>query len=149
MDNQEVEFRYYNGQQIIDEEHELFQQMRSVCDTRPYMDPNIIIYLNEESTVWCMFQNNECVGFSWLAFADEEPLAKLCWFVTDKDKLSGLDAKFLLDETFDYCKSQGVEAVKFNCFDGSCGRIRNKEKLFEKFGYKVSQDESYDMSIEM
>jgi len=149
MDNQKFQFKYYNGQQIIDEEHELFQQMKNVFMSRDCEKQDVLDYLDEDSSVCCMFHDNECVGFSWLAFSDEEHLAELCWFATDKDKIRGIDAKFLLDETFDYCKSLGIEAVKFNCFDGSWGRIKNKERLFEKFGYKVSQDEIYDMSIEL
>ena len=49
----------------------------------------------------------------------------------------------------DYCKSKNIKAVKFNCLDESWNRIKNKQKLFEKFKYKTSQDDSYDISIDI
>ena len=149
MNSKQYEFKYYNGKQILEEEQELLGQMHNVFKSRDCNKESVLEYLGEDTTVCCMFDGDNCVGFSWLAFCNEEHLAELCWFVTDKNKLGGLDAKIMLDEVLGYCKAQGVKSVKFNCFDKSWGRIKDREKLFKKFGFDVSDDEMYDMSIDV
>jgi len=149
MNNLKFQFKYYNGQQIKDEKPELLNQMKNVFKSRDCKKENVLEFLDEESIVCCMFKDEECVGFAWLAFCHQQHLSELCWFATNKNKLNGIEAKLLLDEVFDYCKSQDVKSVKFNCFDESWNRIKNKDELFKKFGYNLSQDESYDMSIEL
>lgn len=149
MKNQKFQFKYYNGQQIKDEQPDLFNQMKSIFKSRDCNKEEVLNYLDEDSTVCCMFKDDECVGFAWLAFCDAKRLSEICWLATDKNKISGLNAKLLLDEVLDYCKTKKIKSVKFNCFDESWNRIKNKDQLFKKFGYNVSQDESYDMSIDL
>ena len=149
MNNQKFQFEYFDGQQIKDEQPELLNQMKNVFKSRDCHKEGVLEFLDEESVVCCMFKEEECVGFAWLTFCDEQHLSELCWFATNKDKLSGIDAKLLLDKDFDYCKLREIKSVKFNCFDESWDRIKNKEQLFKKFGYNVSQDELYDMSIDL
>ena len=146
-----IEFKLYNGQQILNNEPALFAQIKSIFDSRGLSEQkeDILQCLDEEFLVWCMLKSGECVGLAWLAFCDEENLSELCWFATDKDKVNGLEGKLLLDKSINYCKSRNIKSIKFNCLDKSWNRIRNKEHLFEKFGYKVSPDEDFDMSIDI
>ena len=149
MNNQKFQFEYFIGQQIKNEHPELLNQMKSIFKSRNINKEDVLEFLDEDSVVCCMFKDMKCVGFAWLVFCHEQHLSELCWFATNKNMLNGIDAKFLLDEVFNYCKLREIKSVKFNCFDESWNRIKNKEQLFRKFGYNVSQDETYDMSIDL
>ena len=148
MDNQKFTYKYYNGQQIIENEPELLSQLKDVFISRGSPRHDVLKYLDEDATVCCMFDGDKCIGLAWLAFYGKKHIAEICWLATNIS-VKGLDGKYLLDEVLNYCKNKGVKSVKFNCDDDSWGRIKNKEQLFEKFGYKLSEEELYDMSIEI
>ena len=86
-------------------------------------------------------------GFSWITLCKELNIAELSWFVTDKNSTFGLEGKALLDYSIQYCKHNDIKELKFNCFEKSWRRIKDKKKLFEKFGYILNEDNDFDLCI--
>ena len=148
MNNQKFTYQYFNGKDIIENKPELIEELKNIFKSRNSPRHDVIKYLDEDATMCCMFQEDKCIGFAWLAFYDKKHIAELCWLATNKS-LKGLDGRFLLDEVLKYCKNRGVKSLKFNCDDDSWGRIKNKEQLLKQFGYNASEEELYDMSIEL
>ena len=122
-------YTFYNGAEVK-EMQPMIDKMNSICcEYKGLKESDILRFLEESSTICCMTQNNELMGFSWTVLCEEEQIAELCWLVMGKKKSKGLDGKYLLDKTLDYCKSKNINSVKFNCDLDSWGRIKNKSKL--------------------
>ena len=132
------QYKILNGAEIKVEEISLLKQCLSSRD----FNPDFIDYIDENSTIILMYDNTSLVGFSWLTICKELNLAELSWLVTNKDKIQNFDGKLLLDYSIKYCKNN-------NCDNRSWGRIKDKEKLFKKFGYNVNNDKEFDMSLEL
>lgn len=146
-----VEFKFFDGSQLLTQEKAVLEQMQNISSDYDFLDDeNVLQYLDEPAKVCCMYSGSNLLGFAWLALCEEQHIAELCWFVSDKKKAKGLDSKSLLDTTLEYCKAKGIKSLKFNCAEQSWGRIKNKEQLFKKFGYTLTPDETdYDMSIDI
>ncbi len=144
----EYKYTFNNGAEILNNQN-ILSQMNNILDTQDFIKKdNILKYLDESSIVCCMIKNGDLIGFSWVAMSKEEKIAELCWFVMDKQKSKGLEGKLLLDKTIEYCKSENISSLKFNCAETSWGRIKNRHKLLSKFGYEVDENEKdYDVSI--
>ena len=145
-----VEFKVFNGQQIIDEEPEVFEQMSAVFESRDNRRGESILKLMDKDTeILCMMKNGEVEGFSWMAFCDKKHIAELCWFATHKEKVRGLEGKALLDKTIEYCRERKTKTLSFNCYFYAWGNIKDKKTLFERYGYKLRKDKNWDMVIDI
>ena len=138
-------FKSFFGKQAL-QDFELYEKMKNVALSHDltYM----LSFLDEQHDINCYYKDDEMIGFSFMTIANEVHLAELCWFVINKNK-QGFNSKWFLDKTLEYLKSKGVKSVKFICDLKSWGNIRDKEKLFEKFGYNISSDDFYDISIDL
>ena len=145
------EFKIYTGHQISVNGQDLLGKLRDIVSGYEMFDgEDIMQFLSAESIVCCMFDGEEILGFAWLEFSDEERIAELGWFITDKEKTKGLESKLLLDRVLDYCKERNISSVKFNCAQESWGRIKDEKLLLKRFGYNLSEDEGYyDVSIDL
>ncbi len=146
-------FEIYNGKDILDSNKELLLKMNDVVnsqfDHKLQGEIYLLQFLNEDSTVVCLFREEDLLGFSWLTLAENIKRAELSWFFSDKDKVKGLESKRLLDKSIEYCKDKGIESLKFNC-SSSWSRIKNKNRIFENFGYKISEEkDNYDVSLDI
>lgn len=143
----EYQYELYNGAQVLQNKKLLFK-MDAIWEKYDCFQGNILQYLDESAIICCMIKDNSVVGFSWTTICKEEQIAELCWFVMDKDKSKGLEGKLLLDKTIEYCKSENISSLKFNCAETSWGRIKNRHKLLSKYGYAVDENQKdYDISI--
>lgn len=144
----EYRYEFHNGDKVLENQN-ILSQMYDILDTQDFMGRgDILKYLDESAVICCMTKDNSIVGFSWTIICKEEQIAELCWFVMDKDKSKGLEGKQLLNKTIEYCKSEGISSLKFNCAETSWGRIKNRHKLLSKYGYVVDESEKdYDISI--
>ena len=142
-----LDVKFSKAKQVL-EDFELFEKIKKVALSHELS--HLLSYITEEFDVNCYYKDDELVGFSFMEIAEEERLAELCWFIIDKSKSKLVDSKWFLDKTLEYCKSKGVQSVKFNCDSKSWGKINDKETLFKRFGYMLSPDEDfYDMSIDI
>lgn len=144
----EYRYEFHSGDEILKNQN-ILSQMYDILDTQDFMGrEDILKYLDESAVICCMTKDNSIVGFSWTTICKEEQIAELCWFVMDKDKSKGLEGKQLLNKTIEYCKSEGISSLKFNCAKQSWGRIKDEHKLLSKFGYTLDKYETdYDVSI--
>lgn len=143
----EYQYELYNGAQVLQNKKLLFK-MDAIWEKYDCFQGNILQYLDESEIVCCMIKNGDLIGFSWMTICKEEQIAELSWFVMDKDKSKGLEGKLLLDKTIEYCKSENISSLKFNCAETSWGRIKNRHKLLSKYGYAVDENQKdYDISI--
>ena len=138
-------FTFYNGDELIKNQL-LLETMNKICNE--YDMGEILNFLESESIVCYMTLEDELMGFSWIFIHEEKHMAELCWFVTNKQKLKGLDGMILLDKTLEFCKGKNVNKVKFNCAVDAWWRINNKNILLSKYGYNIDENEKeYDVSI--
>ena len=144
----QFKFIRYSGEEIK-LNRDVLQKMREAEKSREELAGSCLEYIGESANIVCMFDGNELLGFAWTENYIPESVAELCWFVTNKDKIKSMDAKLLLDKTIEECKKDGIQSIKFNCYEKSWGRIKDKERLFEAYGYKVSEEEFYDVSIDI
>ena len=142
----ELRFKKFSGLEIKNDES-LFNCLKTIFKSRECEKEDVLQYLDEDSEVICMYKNNILTGFSWITICKELNIAELSWFVTDKNTTFGLEGKTLLDYTIKYCKNNNIKELKFNCFEKSWGRIKDKKKLFEKYGYKLNEDNDFDLCI--
>lgn len=144
------EYEFNNGAEVL-KNQQLLGQMNSIAYKYDYLqEEDVLQYLDESSIVCCMKKDADLIGFSWVVMCREEQIAELCWFVMDKQKAKGLEGKLLLDKTLEYCKNENIISLKFNCASQSWGKIKNKNELFEKFGYTLTENEKdYDISIDI
>lgn len=140
-----LNFESFSGEQVV-EDFELYEKMKKIALSHDLA--YILSFLDKQFDVNCYYKDEEMIGFSFMEIAEEEHLAELCWFVIDKNQ-QGINSKWFLDKTLEYLKSKGVKSVKFNCDLKSWGNIGNKHKLFQRFGYDLSPDDFYDMSIDI
>ncbi len=145
----EFRFERYDGQQLQTERLDRMAEMEQVFKSRKCDKEDVLQYIDEDAHILCMFDKDAMVGFAWLVLAERMKLAELCWFVTDRDRIKGMDAKYLLNEVVDYCKEKDVRSIKFNCFAQSWDKIDNKDKLFERIGYNIVHDDNYDITINL
>ena len=144
----QIKFIRYGGEEIK-LNRDVLQKMREAEKSREEIEGSCLDYIGETSNIICMFEGDELLGFAWTEYYIPESVAELCWIVTNKEKIKSLDAKLLLDNAIEECKKDGIEVVNFNCYERSWGRIKDKEKLFEGYGYKVREEEYYDVSIDI
>ena len=144
----EFKFKQYNGKELLLNEQGLLLEMQELFISRNCGDSEFLNYLGEDSDVWCMFKKEKLVGFAWLCFDEQFKHAELCWLATDK-KLKGLESKKLFDKVIQYCEELGADTINFNCFEPSWKNIKDKTKLFERFGYTLIDDDNYDMVISL
>ena len=140
-----LNFEAFSGKQVV-EDFELFEKMKRVALSHDLTC--VLSFVDEQSDVNCYYKDDEMVGFSFMTILEQEHIAELCWFVIDKNKQK-INSKWFLDKTLEYMKSKEVKSVKFNCDLKSWGNIGDKYKLFKRFGYNLSSDEFWDMSIEI
>ena len=150
-----IEFKIYSGKYDIFKEKDLLQQMRTVAYQYDYVRKEAVLqYLDEESKICCMFKGGKLIGFSWLGFKEEEQIAELHWLISSKTAKFN-ESKMLLDKTLEFCKRHNAKSVRFNCADEAWRRIKDKESLFKKFGYNITENEisvneaDYEISIEI
>ncbi|MBQ9795936.1 MAG: GNAT family N-acetyltransferase [Clostridia bacterium] len=148
--NNEYQFEFKTGINVLNN-NQLLEEMDAIAFKYDYLkEEDVLQYLEQFSIVGLMRKNNQLIGFSWVEVDKEQQIAELCWFVMDKQKAKGLEGKLLLDKTLKYCKNQNITSVKFNCASQAWGKIKNKNKLFEKFGYTLTENEKdYDISIDI
>ena len=142
------EYKFYNGDELK-KNKKLLGELNKIIHDYDYMG-DILNFLSTESIICCMTSNRVIIGLSWVTLCEELQMAELSWFITNKREIKGLDGKNLLDKTLEFCKSKNIKMVKFNCGLDSWGRIKNKNKLLSKYGYKVDEnEEDYDVSIKI
>ena len=145
INNDEIRFEHYNGMHV-QQDKKLLQTIKLMLLTRN-MDLNITNYLDEDSDIFFMYKNNKLAGFAWITICKELDMCELSWFVSIQKRVAGLESKALLDHVINYCKKNGIHELVFNCIDSSWGRIKDKKKLFEKFGYNLNNDNDFDLCI--
>ena len=137
-----------NLKELLLNERGLLLEMQDLFMSRNCGGSDFLKYLGEDSDIWCMFKQEKLAGFAWLCFDEGFKHAELCWLATDK-KLKGLESKKLFDKVVRHCEQIGVHTISFNCFEPSWKNIKDKTKLFERFGYTLIQDNNYDMVISL
>lgn len=146
-----IDFKHFTGNELLEKDAKTLEKMNNVACSYDFLDEeNVLKYLDHESQIICMYKDDDLMGFSWVVLCESAKVAELCWFVTHKNKIKGLEGKFLLDKTLEFCKQHNIAEVKFNCAPQSWGRIKNKKQLLKKFGYKLTEYEmDYDISIDI
>lgn len=146
-----IDFKHFTGEQLLKQESQTLEQMNNVAFIYDFLDAeNVLQYLDHDSQVICMYKDDDLVAFSWVVLSVPAKIAELCWFVAHKDKVKGLESKLLLDKTLEFCKQNNIAEVKFNCATQSWGRLKDKKRLLNRFGYKLTDFEyNYDISIDI
>ena len=143
----ELRFKIFNGLEIK-KNKALLESLKLTFTSRECEKEDVLQYLDEDSDVICMYKNNVLTGFSWIiTLCKELNIAELSWFVTNKETTFGLEGKTLLDYTIEYCKNNNIKELKFYCLKESWGRIKDKKKLFKKFGYNLKNEKYFDLCI--
>ncbi len=146
MENK-FQYKIYNGDELK-KNKKLFSRLKKIVAEYEYIEGDIFEELTSESIICCMTSNNINIGFSWIQPGYIYDEAELCWFVVDKQRIKGLDAKNLLDKTIEICKSKFYKHLQFVCAKDAWGKIKDKNKLLSKYGYKLDDNvQIYDVSI--
>ena len=146
--NKNLKYTFYTGGEVW-QNKQLFDKIEVICKGYDdFKEEGILEFLDDTATICCMSKNGDLIGFSWCVISEKKQEAELCWLVMDKNKAKGFDGKQLLDKTLEYCKKRNIKSLKFNCYDVSWKKIKDKDKLLTRYGYNIDKNEKdYDVSI--